>query len=62
MVAVALVAMVMIVSVGICGATLAVHPARVAVHVVLFLPDGHTVLHFIDDETAGLEGFVAVGG
>ena len=43
-------------------ATLAVHPAGVAVDVVLFLPDGHTMFDFIDDETAGAEGFVAMGG
>src|SRR6185437_1255697 len=44
------------------GTALAVHPARVAAAVVLFLPDGHAVLYLVDDETAGVEGFAAVGG
>src|SRR5919109_3017336 len=44
------------------GAALAVDPAGVAVDVVLLLPDGHAVLHFIDDEAAGAEGLVAMRG
>src|ERR1700726_51637 len=41
-------------------AALAVYPARIAAAVVLFLPDRHAMLHFVDDETAGIEGFAAV--
>src|SRR6478609_726398 len=44
------------------GASLAVNPSGVAADVVLLLPDGHAMLHFIDDEAAGLEGFVAMRG
>ena len=36
-------------------AALAVDPARVAVDVVLFLPDRHAVLHFVDDVAARRE-------
>ena len=43
-----------------CRAALAVHPAGVAVHVVLFLPDRHAVFHFIDDVAARGERFGAM--
>src|ERR1700734_3876916 len=43
-------------------ATLAVHPAGIAASIVLFLPDGHAMLHFVDDKTTGIEGFAAVDG
>src|SRR5687768_5825575 len=42
------------------SAALAVHPAGVAVDVVLFLPDRDAMLHFIDDEAAGAESFVSM--
>ncbi len=42
------------------GAPLAVHPTRVAVLVVLLLPDGHTMFDLIDDVPAGAEGLVPV--
>src|ERR1700722_3358001 len=35
----------------------AVHPARIAVSVMLLLPDRHAMLHFVDDVAAGVEGF-----
>ena len=41
-------------------AALAVHPAGVAVLVVLLLPDGHPMLHLVDDVAAGAECLVAV--
>src|ERR1700688_4271414 len=43
-------------------AALAVHPAGITAAVVLFLPDRHAMLHFVDDETAGVEGFAAMHG
>ncbi len=43
-------------------ASLAVHPARIAVDVVFLLPDGHAMFDFIDDEAAGAKRFVAVRG
>src|SRR5258708_12547641 len=43
-------------------AALAVHPARITAAVVLFLPDRHAMLHFVDDETTGVEGFAAMHG
>src|ERR1700732_4017290 len=43
-------------------AALAVYPARITAAVVLFLPDRHAMLHFVDDETAGVEGFAAMHG
>src|ERR1700692_5136146 len=43
-------------------AALAVYPARIAAAVVLLLPDRHAMLHLVDDETAGIEGFAAVRG
>src|SRR5580658_1943201 len=42
------------------GALLAIHPARVAVSIVLFLPDRHAVLHLIDDVAAGGERLAPV--
>src|SRR5215469_13482565 len=42
------------------GAALAVHPARIAIHVVLFLPDRQAVLDLVDDVAAGAEGLVAM--
>src|SRR5688572_28158637 len=44
------------------GASLAVHPARIAGDVVFLLPDGHAMFHFIDDEAAGTECLVAMRG
>src|SRR5580658_2407077 len=44
------------------GAALAVHPTGIAVPVVLFFPDRHAMLHFIDDEAAGIECLAAMGG
>src|ERR1700731_2648569 len=41
-------------------AALAVHPAGIAASIVLFLPDRHAMLHFVDDETTGIEGFSAM--
>src|SRR5882724_954387 len=43
-------------------ATLAVHPAGITASIMLFLPDGHAMLDFIDDETTGVEGFSAMRG
>src|SRR5258708_12698157 len=42
-------------------AAFAVHPSRIAVSIMLFLPDGQAMLYLIDDEPAGIEGFAAVG-
>src|SRR5581483_9046164 len=42
------------------GAALAIHPAGVAVLVVLLLPDGHTMFDLIDDVSAGAERLVPV--
>src|SRR5690606_14809874 len=42
------------------GAALAVHPAGVAVDVMLLLPDRQPVLHFVDDVAAGAKGLVAM--
>jgi len=44
------------------GATLAVHPAGITIDVVLFLPDGHAMFDFIDDEAAGAKRLVAMRG
>src|SRR5882757_5941850 len=41
---------------------LAVDPARVAAPVMFFFPDRNPVLDFIDDVSALVEGFAAVGG
>lgn len=43
-------------------AVLAIHPAGIAVRVVLLLPDRNAVLHFIDDESARIEGFAPMFG
>src|SRR5216683_3226224 len=43
-------------------AAFAVDPAGVPASIMLLLPDRDAVLHFIDDEPAGVEGFAAVGG
>src|ERR1700738_2657200 len=43
-------------------AALAVHPAGIAAAIVLFLPDRHAMLHFVDDETTGVEGLTAMRG
>src|SRR5713226_77976 len=43
-------------------AALAVHPAGITAAIVLFLPDRHAMFHFVDDETAGFEGFAAMRG
>src|SRR5581483_957664 len=40
------------------GAALAVHPPRIAVHIVLFLPNRYAVFDLIDDVPAGAEGLV----
>src|SRR6202041_1752053 len=45
-----------------CCAAFAVHPARVAAAIVFLLPDRHSMLHFIDDEAAGIEGLAAMRG
>lgn len=42
------------------SAALAIDPARVAVAVMLFFPDGDAVLDFIDDVAAGKKRFVAM--
>jgi hypothetical protein len=42
------------------GTSLAVHPTGVAVLVVLFLPDRHSMFDFVDDVSACGEGFGAV--
>src|SRR5271156_1907417 len=53
----------MVVSVmGRGRAALAVHPAGIAASIVLFLPDRHPMLHFVDDEAAGIEGLPAMRG
>src|ERR1700681_4774052 len=41
---------------------LAVHPAGVAVFVVLLLPDRQPVFDLIDDVATGAEGFIAMPG
>ena len=41
-------------------AALAIHPPRVAILVVLLLPDGHTMFDLIDNVAAGAECFVPV--
>jgi len=38
------------------GTSLTIHPARIAVRVMLLLPDRHAVFHFIDDVAACGEG------
>src|SRR6266404_235390 len=43
-------------------AAFAIDPAGVAASVMFLLPDRDAMLHFIDDEPAGVEGFAAVGG
>src|ERR1700742_1919902 len=43
-------------------ATFTVDPARITVLVVLLLPDGHTVLHLVDDVTAGQKSLVPMAG
>src|ERR1700722_8202745 len=43
-------------------ATFAVHPAGITASIVLFLPNGHAVFYFVDDESTGIEGFAAVNG
>src|SRR6266851_7332790 len=43
-------------------AALAVHPAGIAASIVFFLPDRHAMLHFVDDEAAGVEGLSAMRG
>src|ERR1700685_2001886 len=43
-------------------AALAIHPARITASIVLFLPDRHAMLHFVDDEAAGIEGLAAMRG
>src|SRR5690606_5918268 len=40
--------------------SLAVHPARIPVLVVLLLPDGHPVFHFVDDVPARQERLMPV--
>src|SRR5262245_59472072 len=42
------------------GAPFAIDPARIAIEVVLLLPDRHAVLHFIDDVPAGGESFISM--
>ena len=42
------------------GAALAVHPTRVAVDIVLLLPDRDAVLHLVDDVAARPEGLITV--
>jgi hypothetical protein len=57
--------MLVLVFVRVCawhGASLAVHPARIAIDVVFLFPDGHAMFDFIDDEAAGTKRFVAVRG
>src|SRR5690349_14091039 len=44
------------------GASLAIHPPRIAVLVVFLLPDRHAMFDFIDDVAARAEGFVAMRG
>ena len=44
------------------GASFAVHPAGIAVDVVLLLPDRHAMLHFIDDVAACGKRFCAMSG
>ncbi len=45
---------------GMLRAALAVHPAGIAVLVVLLLPDGHPMLDLVDDVAAGAECLVAM--
>src|SRR6185437_7399462 len=47
---------------GVLRAALAVHPAGVAVLVVLLLPDGQPVLDLIDDVAAGAKRLVTMAG
>lgn len=51
-----------IVRVGCGGAALAVHPTRIAIDIVLFLPDRHPMLHFVDDVATGTERLITVWG
>jgi len=44
------------------GAALAVHPPGITAQVVLLFPDRQSVLHLVDDVTAGAERLVAVRG
>src|ERR1700692_1962441 len=44
------------------GAALAVDPPRVAAAIVFFFPNRNTVFDFIDDVSAGVERFAAMGG
>src|ERR1700694_383843 len=44
------------------GAALAVYPAGITAAIVLFLPDRHAMLHFVDDETTSVEGLAAMRG
>jgi hypothetical protein len=44
------------------GASLAIHPTGVTVHIVLFLPDRDSMLHFIDDVSARGECFGTMPG
>src|SRR5882762_6954228 len=43
-------------------AALAVHPAGITASIMFFLPDRHAMFHFVDNETAGVEGFAAMRG
>ena len=43
-------------------AVLAIHPTGIAVRVVFLLPDRNAVLHFVDDESARIEGFAPMLG
>lgn len=43
-------------------AVITANPAAGAIGEVLLLPDRHPALHFVDDEPAGVEGGVPVGG
>src|SRR3984885_1998186 len=44
------------------GAALAIHPAGIAVPIVLFFPDRKAVLDLVDDEPAGVERLAAMRG
>src|ERR1700691_6119550 len=44
------------------GTRLAVHPAGIAIAIVLFFPDRHAVLDRVDDEATRIEGLASMRG
>src|SRR5688572_1614892 len=52
--------LVMVMIVRMLCASLAIHPARITVHVMFFFPNRNAMFYFVDDVAAGFEGFVAM--